>query len=165
MNRHGLIRLSGTELRVNACDTPQRRRRWRSTLCRSIIAVGLIVPVTVWAKAPSAALIQRGRYLVRDVGMCADCHTPRGSRGQYIQSEWLRGARLDLAPTHPMPGWQSHSSNLVRLARLWTEAQLIRFLHTGIAPNGKHARPPMPPFRLSSRDARAVAAYLRSLKH
>lgn len=146
-------------------DTHQCRLHWRSFLRLSIITVAMVLPLTVWAKAPPANLIRHGRYLVRDVAMCADCHTPRGSHGRYIPGKWLRGARLGFAPTHPVAGWPMRSSNLVRLARRWTEDQWIRFLRTGIAPNGKHARAPMPQFRLSYRDALAVAAYLRSLEH
>ncbi len=162
---YSLTRSSEAELQMNACDTPQGRMHRCSALWPTIITAAMILPLTVWAKAPPATLIRHGRYLVRDVGICADCHTPRGAHGQYIRGEWLRGARLDLAPTHPMAGWQMHSSNLVRLARRWTQAQWIRFLRTGIAPDGKHARPPMPQLRLSYRDALAVTAYLRSLAH
>ncbi|MBI5424207.1 MAG: c-type cytochrome [Opitutae bacterium] len=35
---------------------------------------------------------------------------------------------------------------------------------TGVKPDGSMPRPPMPQFRLSEEDARAVVAYLRALK-
>jgi mono/diheme cytochrome c family protein len=45
----------------------------------------------------------------------------------------------------------------------YTEEQFISFLQTGVRPDGSHPRPPMPPYRLNEEDARAVAAYIRSL--
>jgi hypothetical protein len=40
----------------------------------------------------------------------------------------------------------------------------VRFLITGLLPNGQMARPPMPQYRFNELDARAIVAYLRSLK-
>ena len=40
---------------------------------------------------------------------------------------------------------------------------MVKFLTTGINPDGEKAMPPMPAFRLNARDARAVALYLRSV--
>jgi mono/diheme cytochrome c family protein len=40
---------------------------------------------------------------------------------------------------------------------------MIEFLMTGKNPDGMKAMPPMPAFRMSRHDARAVALYLRSL--
>ncbi|EQD32795.1 Cytochrome c family protein [mine drainage metagenome] len=110
-------------------------------------------------------MLRHGRYLVRDVGMCADCHTPRDRHGKEIVARWLRGGPLNFKPAHPIPEWARHSSDLIHLARRWTTQQWIRFLRSGIAPNGKPARPPMPDIHLSYYDARAVTAYIRSLKH
>lgn len=118
------------------------------------------------AAKPSAALVRHGSYIVHRVGMCADCHSPRDAHGAFIRGRWLEGARLDFAPSHPMPAWAPESVNLVALAKAWSQTDLVRFLRTGATPKAiPAARPPMPEYRMSAYDARAVAAYLRSLKH
>ena len=43
-------------------------------------------------------------------------------------------------------------------------ALLAHFLETGVRPNGSSPRPPMPAYRMQPGDARAVAAYIRSLR-
>jgi mono/diheme cytochrome c family protein len=49
--------------------------------------------------------IERGRYLVEDVAMCGECHTPRNDRGELEQNAWLQGAHLDYArATEPQLG-------------------------------------------------------------
>ena len=40
---------------------------------------------------------------------------------------------------------------------------MVKVLTTGVNPEGHKTIPPMPPFRLNKDDARAVAAYLKSL--
>jgi hypothetical protein len=40
---------------------------------------------------------------------------------------------------------------------------MVKFLTSGINPDGKKAMPPMPAFRLNAQDARAVFLYLKSL--
>src|SRR5690606_8785616 len=48
-------------------------------------------------------LVERGNYLVNNVGMCADCHTPRNERGEFLMQLWLEGSALPFQPTVPMP--------------------------------------------------------------
>jgi len=40
---------------------------------------------------------------------------------------------------------------------------MVKFLTTGVDPDGMRANPPMPAYRLDARDARAVISYLKSL--
>jgi mono/diheme cytochrome c family protein len=115
------------------------------------------------AQTATNALILRGKYLVENVAMCADCHTPRDDRGQFDRSQWLRGNVLDFKPDHPTP----FAAVAVPIAGLpgFTGAQAVKFLETGIDTTGKPAMPPMPQFRFKHDDAVAVVAYLRSLNN
>jgi len=108
--------------------------------------------------------LEHGKYLVEAVGQCADCHTPRLKDGRFDESKSLEGAILGFAPTVPMPAWAPKSPSIAGGPEGWTEDELIKFLETGRNPQGTFARPPMPPYRLSSDDARSVAEYLLSLK-
>ncbi len=46
----------------------------------------------------------------------------------------------------------------------WTDEAFVHFLMTGDPGDRPKPQPPMPPFRMNESDARAVAAYLKSLK-
>jgi cytochrome c553 len=107
--------------------------------------------------------ISRGRYLAEDVAGCGDCHTPRDARGSPIKDRALGGAAVGFAPLGPVPEWAAWAPPLAGLPAGFNEEQLSEFLQTGVRPNGRPARPPMPQFRLERDDAKAVAAYLRSL--
>jgi mono/diheme cytochrome c family protein len=56
--------------------------------------------------------------------------------------------------------WEDHAPDITLSGKAgrWTEAKMVRLLTTG-----KEAEAPMPAYRLSPEDARAVAAYLRSV--
>lgn len=110
-----------------------------------------------------AAKQERGRYLVQNVGMCADCHSPRGPGGVFDQSRWLQGAPLGFAATVPMPAWAGFAPAIAGL-RNYTDEQAIALLTEGRALHGQPLRPPMPEYRFSREDAEAVVVYLRSLK-
>jgi mono/diheme cytochrome c family protein len=112
--------------------------------------------------AGRAALIARGRYLVENIGMCADCHSPRNERGELIPAQSLMGSPLGFAPTFPMPAWTPVAPPIAGLPTM-TEAEAVKFLREGTRPDGSRPRPPMPEFRLNEADATAVAAYLKSL--
>jgi hypothetical protein len=109
------------------------------------------------------AQLERGRYLVQQVGLCGDCHTPMDDKGQPIESKTLEGARIMFKPTVPLPAWSEFAPPIAGLPG-FTEAQAVAFLTTGKDASGKFAAPPMPRYRFGEKDAPAVVAYLRSLK-
>ena len=110
----------------------------------------------------NAALINRGRYIVEDVAVCGQCHTPRNSAGDLERSQWLEGAPLWLLPAHPMAEWPVQAPRIAG-SPAGSDADMIRLLTTGIWRDGQRLRPPMPQFRMSREDAESVIAYLRSL--
>jgi mono/diheme cytochrome c family protein len=116
--------------------------------------------VSLTAPAPES-VIERGRYLVESVGMCADCHAPRTEKGELDRSRWLLGSALGFQPTAPMP-WAPAAPPIAGLPSV-SDAQGVVFLTTGKRPDGSAPRPPMPEYRLNKMDATAVIAYLKSL--
>ena len=133
----------------------------------AVCLAGLTV-VSGWAQTgqkPSTSksnpTLLRGKYLVTQIGLCQDCHTPRDQKGAYIQEKWLQGAPIMFNPAVEIP-WAGTAPPLAGLDG-WSDKQIIKFLTTGVDRDGKHPRPPMPPYRFNNADARAVAAYLRSL--
>lgn len=124
-----------------------------------VAAILLTSACTAWAATPA----ERGEYIVRNLGMCGDCHTPRNAKGELVQSAWLQGAPIDLRPVHPMP-FALHAPSIAGLPAGYTPAQLARFLETGQKPDGSAPRPPMPPYRMSPEDAAAVVTYLGTLR-
>ena len=120
------------------------------------------------AFAADPKLIERGRYLVEDVGMCADCHTPKTDKGELDRSKWMKGAVLDFMPIGtPPPGWHKTSPDLTSTSRLWAkwgELSMLKYLSTGLSPKGTPAGPPMPMYKFNKPDAEAILEYLKSLK-
>jgi mono/diheme cytochrome c family protein len=110
----------------------------------------------------SATQIARGRYLVEKVAMCADCHSPRDEKGQFIRDRWLLGSVVTFKSTVPVPRWAEVAPPIAGLPGL-TPEQGITFLMTGKEPSGETPDPPMPEYRMNREDAAAVVAYLRSL--
>jgi mono/diheme cytochrome c family protein len=107
------------------------------------------------------ALIERGRYLVHGAVLCGDCHTPRDANMAQIASQELQGAQI--GESGPPEIFATYAPPLAGGPANYSEEQFISFLQTGVRPDGSHPRPPMPPYRLNEEDARAVAAYIRSL--
>jgi mono/diheme cytochrome c family protein len=112
-----------------------------------------------------ATAIKRGEYLANNVAHCVNCHTPDNGKGVPDQSRLLQGAPIPLRPKGKVEKWADESPDITHngLAGKWSEADMIKFLTTGIDPDGQHPRPPMPVFQLNNEDARAVTLYLRSL--
>ena len=126
-----------------------------------VVVLGLSFYNSASAAAGSSK-IERGKYLVDQVGMCGDCHTPHNEKGEPIQEKTLQGMILPFKPTVPMPVWADKSPNIAGLPG-WEDQAAMRFLMTGIAYNDLPARPPMPQYRFNQEDAAAIMAYLRSL--
>jgi cytochrome c553 len=124
----------------------------------------LFAAVLCVAVSPAGAQsIGRGQYIVENVGMCNDCHTPRDETGQFVLSKALQGAPIGSRPIHPMP-WAEFAPPIAGLPAGFTPEQMVAFLQSGKRPNGTMPRPPMPPYRLSLEDAQAVTEWLQSMK-
>jgi mono/diheme cytochrome c family protein len=128
-----------------------------------VVLTAALVGCSKPQKVTQQASVERGRYLVEHVSLCADCHTPRDEHGQFIQGKMLAGAKIDFQPLHPMPAWADVAPALVGRTDL-SQDMLTMLLSTGVYPSGKTLRPPMPQFRLSPQDARSVAMYLQTVK-
>lgn len=113
------------------------------------------------APAGDAARAALGRHLVRDVALCADCHSPRLPTGAFDESRWLLGAAIPFRPTIDMP-WAFAAPPIAGLAG-FTDDHVVALLKTGARPDGTRPLPPMPAFHLTEEEARAVVAYLRAL--
>lgn len=130
----------------------------------SIIALAITLLLS-FGTAQAETLLERGAYLVKGIGTCGNCHTPRG--GPLKGREMAGGNKFggDKAP------FTSYSANITPDRETgigkWTDEQIIRSIREGKRPDGSTVGPPMPVnlYRnLSDTDARAIVAYLRSLK-
>ena len=109
-------------------------------------------------------LVGRGKYIVEHVAMCVEFHTPRDRTGRLIRDEYLNGAPVSVDPP-PYPGmkWALKAPAIAGLPD-YTKEEGVRLLTRGITSDGRTPNPPMPPFRLSIQDAKAVVTYLKSLE-
>jgi mono/diheme cytochrome c family protein len=143
---------------------------WRGMM-QWALALVLVAAVAVLWRAPAAGhakgekkndeAIKRGAYLVNNVVQCGGCHTPRNSKGELDITRHLQGAPIWFKPTKiKFEHWEDTAPDLTPsgLASKWGEEKLVKFLSTGA-----QADAPMPAFKLTEGDARAVVAYLRSL--
>lgn len=109
---------------------------------------------------PTTDSVARGAYLVRSLGHCGECHTPRNFLGGPDKDNLFAGARI---PEGKVPNLTP-----TRLKK-WSDADLRDYLISGTAPNGDVAVEPMSEVinnstsKLTADDLTAVIAYLRSL--
>jgi mono/diheme cytochrome c family protein len=114
------------------------------------------------APAAPQSSIDRGRYLVEDVAMCEECHTPRDSAGNLDESRRLQGAQIWIMPVHSNPNWANNAPPLAGFGG-YTDEQGEAVLEKGVGPNGEAIREPMHIYHMNHADAQAIMAYLRSL--
>lgn len=129
-------------------------------VCLFMLAVIVLVAAS---PATQSAKVERGKYLVDQVALCGDCHTPRTEKGEPIKEKYLKGSPMFFKPTSAIPGWADKSPNIAGLPG-WEEKDAIKFFMTGLAYNDLPGRPPMPQYRFNQEDATAIVAYLRSLR-
>lgn len=115
------------------------------------------------ASSPPSGGIDRGRYIVEDVAMCGQCHTPRNANGDLILSQRLRGAAVPVQAPFPAKQWAEFAPRIAGLPQ-YSDEQALTLFTRGISRTGGQLRGPMPPFRMSAGDAKDVISYLRSLE-
>jgi mono/diheme cytochrome c family protein len=128
------------------------------------------VPTLTVPNAPKTAPrdgLARGAYLAAGAGHCTECHTPRRFDFSPDDAKFLAGG----------PGPQrSLSANITPHAETgighWTEAQIARFMRTGVKPSGQEAFSLMKTLivgtsagfkDLTEADALAIARYLKTV--
>jgi mono/diheme cytochrome c family protein len=110
-----------------------------------------------------SAEINRGKYLVTGLGHCGECHTAHNSLGGTEKTEAYQGAVID--------GWYAPNitSDIQQGIGGWSDAQLVSYLKTGIAPGKGIVAGPMAQVvteslsKLTDGDIKAIAAYLKSI--
>ena len=138
---------------------------------KSVAIVSLMIAAMVVAgnkskpssSSSSTGSVERGKYVVENVGMCGQCHTPRNTDGELIRSRWLEGAPVPVANPYVDKPWADFAPRIAGLPQ-YTPTQALELLTTGTSRTGKPLRGPMPPFRMSEQDAKDVVAYLKSLE-
>lgn len=134
-----------------------------------ILAAGaLLVAVRVSSantESPSSSAastaIEQGRHIVESVAMCVDCHSPRLPTGMFDPARSLQGSLLGFQPRMEMP-WAAAAPGIAGLPG-FDDQVVLHLLTRGMRPDGSMPRPPMPNYRMTETEARAVMAYLRSL--
>jgi mono/diheme cytochrome c family protein len=121
-----------------------------------------------WEYASTAGLPaaeQRGAYLVRHLGHCGECHTPRNIFGALNVDNELAGSPKG----SPAGGAPNLTSDPDRGIGRWSAADLEFFLEVGMKPDGDFAGGGMAAVvdentaLLSKENRAAITAFLRSL--
>ena len=116
--------------------------------------------------APTSGL-PRGEYLVRAVGHCGECHTPRGMTNATDNSRFLAGSPKG-PDGDPVPNITPDRDTGLK----WSEEEIAEYLGTGNKPDGDVAGGLMGEviqgsstgFRdLTKEDRLAIARYLKSI--
>lgn len=116
------------------------------------------------------AVVERGRYLVHNVAVCVDCHTPRTATGQLDEDKLLSGVEcfIDVDPTDDAVGCL-HTRNLTDHEtglRNRSDQEIKDMFMRGERPDGKALHPVMPYYvfgNMTEADGDAIVAYLRTL--
>jgi mono/diheme cytochrome c family protein len=121
------------------------------------------------ATLPAAAQdkVKRGEYLA-SIMDCGGCHTPGVLLGKPDTARYLGGSEVGFR----IPGLGIfYPPNLTPDAETglgrWSEADIVNAVRTGVRPDGRQLAPVMPWHaysKLTDSDARALAAYLKSMK-
>lgn len=123
-------------------------------------------PATAKSEAPKETRLDRGKYLVEEVGRCQECHTPTLEDGSFDRTKWMKGATLVGIPAKPIEDWHQKAPDITSTSKLWENWKyegFSNFLQTAKNPRGHKAGPPMPAYMLRAEDADAITAYLKSL--
>ena len=137
----------------------------KSIVNGALLALGLAAAVAGDVQADTR--IKRGAYLAAIMD-CGGCHTPGVFFGKPDQSRYLGGSEVgffipELGYFYPPNLTPDPETGLGK----WSEADIIKALRTGERPDGRVLVPAMPwqsYAKITDEDARALVAYLKSLK-
>jgi mono/diheme cytochrome c family protein len=117
---------------------------------------------TAQSSGAASGEVERGRYLVEDVAMCGECHSPRDAHGELKKDAWLQGATTWIRPVADIQPWADTVPPLAGMPS-FTDEQFARVLENGTGPQGEVLRPPMHIYHMHHDDVKAILAYLKTL--
>ena len=153
-----------------ACTLLTKLRRESGGTTKIFLTFGLVLVTCYLVTAAgtdnqtaSSQEVTRGKYLVEQVAMCVQCHTPRNASGQLLLTRYLQGAAVLVpAPANFQIEWAYKAPAIAGLPG-YTRQEGIQLLMDGMTPDRRTPKAPMPKFRLTRPDAEAVVDYLKSL--
>jgi mono/diheme cytochrome c family protein len=112
-----------------------------------------------------------GRYLANHAALCVDCHTPRNlADGSFYKDSLFAGSSFAFGGPEGDPT-AVHAANITPdMATgigVWTEEAFLKFMHTGMGPEGVVRDGHMPyaeTSRWQDEDLKALWAYLRTVR-
>jgi mono/diheme cytochrome c family protein len=141
--------------------------RLASCAARVPAVFGFVVSIVFALSAAHAETpLERGAYLVRGIVGCGNCHTPKDQDGRALADQELAGGFVFKEPVFEAVAANITPDPEAGIGK-WTDQQIIDAIRNGKRPNGTIIGPPMPIefYRnISDTDARAIVAYLRSVK-
>jgi len=107
----------------------------------------------------------RGAYLVRHMGHCGECHTPRNSLGKILVAQELAGSSAGPNGKKVPDITPNRDTGIGR----WSSSEIEFFLEIGMLPDGDFTGGAMSPViddntgLLTDEDRQAIALYLKSV--
>jgi mono/diheme cytochrome c family protein len=111
--------------------------------------------------------LERGAYLVKTIGACGNCHTPKGARGVPIaDKEMAGGFKFDEKP------FIAYASNITPDPETgigkWTVEQIAASIKSMTRPDGSIIQGPMQFYlagwsTIEDRDLQSIAAYVKQI--
>lgn len=137
-----------------------------STIRRVLIAAVITAATFALAAARADSQLEQGAYMAK-VMDCHGCHTTGALAGQPQADKHLAGSDIGFE----IPGLGIfYPPNLTPDSATglgaWSEDDIVTAIRTGVRPDGRQLAPVMPWMSyatLTDDDARAIAAYLKSL--
>lgn len=134
---------------------------------RRLLSVGLMAAGIINAPVHAQDAVKRGEYLAAIMD-CGGCHTPGIFLGKPDMQRPLAGSEVGfqvpgLGIFYPPNLTPDQETGL----GMWSNADIVKAVRTGIRPDGRQLAPVMPWHsysKLSDADALALAGYLKSLK-
>src|SRR3954452_20169523 len=119
----------------------------------SMRIVSGIALALLMSPASGETLVERGAYLVNSVMVCHNCHTPRGPQGLDLSRALSGGSQVFDEPAFKVSGSNTTPDKDTGIGS-WTDAELKRFLVSGVRPNGTRVPPIIPTAFYTGRPSR-----------
>jgi mono/diheme cytochrome c family protein len=131
----------------------------------SRISAGVVLAaLAVLQAAHAAPSLERGRYLMRSVVACGNCHAARDERGGIVAAKGLSGGQVFDDAAFKAVAANITPDPATGIGK-YTDAQLVKAIREGVRPDGRVIGPPMPIefYRhLSDDDVGSIVMYLKA---